>query len=584
MEEIIAGHAGGVRQRIRSLVVDSERLFLKLADTFPAFVGEMKRSLDQSSASLSKLGAGSSFDESLRGLFASSRDAISGAASRFREMQQRDHELLSSLNNGIATLGSLDSIIARIKDDSVEMELISLNAMTVALKSGTAGKAFSVITEELKRLSSRTIALTDRLTEDGKKLLAAFESFRSDVELLEKQQGELFDGLENRLSGAFSTLDACVRETGSRMRVLVEGSRGIERPIRSIMETVQLQDIVKQSLDHVLMAIDEMDSASASAADDLVLRSRLAELAASMVADVRSQLSSASSVISEKTAEVASIVEDGEEKRRELLEESIGASGSGSALASFSAADAMLESLSGQVERYLKTKSALASSGYQLTAAVESLDRGFLEFSKILSRFKNIDVASRIEVAKQQALRSMSDTVVEMSELTTRIGADVADAMQATRGFISETKSAIASYASRAEEESRQVRASQESLAGVHRGLERHKDSLRESALGFSLFTKAFLSLLSDARRESGAFGRMLSELDSVFASFGELKDAADAELERMNKSADADSLDSPRFREVIERFTIYAHKQAAADIGGFAVESGGELGEVTLF
>ena len=34
----------------------------------------------------------------------------------------------------------------------------------------------------------------------------------------------------------------------------------------------------------------------------------------------------------------------------------------------------------------------------------------------------------------------------------------------------------------------------------------------------------------------------------------------------------------------MVERFTIFTHKKTAGTIGRFAVEEGGEAGEVTLF
>ena len=47
-------------------------------------------------------------------------------------------------------------------------------------------------------------------------------------------------------------------------------------------------------------------------------------------------------------------------------------------------------------------------------------------------------------------------------------------------------------------------------------------------------------------------------------------------------------NLHNDRFRELVERFTITSHKQAAGMIGGFDVEKGGlnaiESGDVTLF
>lgn len=584
MNESLSASIGEIRVHIRSLISESERLFLRFAETFPSFVKEMNRSLEHSSRALSDLGAGSGLDDSLRNLFDSTRTMIGTASARFQEMHERDHLFLSSLNSGISTLGDLDTIISRIKDDSVEMELISLNAMTVALKSGTAGKAFSVITDELKRLSAKTILLTDRLTEDGNNLLSLFRRYREEVERMETQQTELFEGLDTRLRGSFSSLETAVREISGQMSVLVSRSRDIEPHVRAIMETVQIQDIVRQSLDHVLMALDEMESISSDETDDLIFASSLAELSCAMVRDVRESIARASSTFKTKSSSISDIVEDGDRRRRVLLEETFGADDSGVAAASFRLASETLSAIASQVESYLKTKNSLAANGGALTGAVESLDAGFHEFEKILNRFKNIDVASRIEVAKQKALQSMSDTVVEMSGLTERIGRDVSGAMLATRGFILETKSAIQTYTERAAEETRLITQSETGLTSSHDDLARLKESFRDGARNFSLFTKDFIALLASSSKDSSAFDRLIAELDAAVQNLEGFQESADAALAQRGASRSAEGMHSARFKEVIERFTIYAHKQAAADIGGFHVEAGAELGEVTLF
>ncbi|MFA6507342.1 MAG: hypothetical protein WCT14_14685 [Treponemataceae bacterium] len=584
MNESSVVSTGELRIRIRTLISESERLFLKFADTFPMFVKEMKASLEYSALTLSNIGSGSGLDDSLRKLFESTRITIADASTQFQEMNKRDHAFLASLNSGIATLGDLDTIIARIKDDSVEMELISLNAMTVALKSGSAGKAFSVITEELKRLSMKTIQLTDLLTGNGKTLLSTFRRYREEVERMEKQQADLFEGLDTRLRGSFSSLETSVREISSQMSALVSRSGNIEPPVRAIMETVQLQDIVRQSLDHVIMALDEIDAISSDGVDDFIFASRLAELSCAMVRDVRESIAKAASTFKTKALIISDIVEDGEQRRRALLEETFGSNDSGSAAASFKNASETLRSISSQVEIYLKTKDSLASNGGLLTSAVESLDAGFREFGKILNRFKNIDVASRIEVAKQQSLQSMSDTVVEMSGLTDRIGHDVSEAMLATRGFILETKSAIQTYTEVSGDEAALIAQSQMGLSSSHDGLARINDSLKDGAQNFSLFTKDFIALLAASSKDSASFDRLIEELDVAVEKLTAFWKATDAELDRKGVDRSIEGMHSPRFKEVIERFTIYAHKQAAADIGGFLVESGSELGEVTLF
>jgi hypothetical protein len=585
MEEQAAAYIAELRPRIQSIISGTERLFLKFAEAYPAFVREMQRSLEKSSGTLGSLGAGMSPEDAMRSLFDSTRETIAESDRRFREMHERDDALLSSLNGGIETLSGLDSVIARIKDDSIEMELISLNAMTVALKSGSAGKAFSVITDELKRLSMRTIALTELLTEDGQSLLELFKKYRLEVQRLEEKQGSLFDGLDDRLHTRFGSLESAVSELASSLADLVTRSRGVEAPVRTIMETVQIQDLVRQSLDHVVMALDELESvASDDELDDIAFRERLAELAESILSDVRARLDAAQSSFRRESAVVRDIVAEGEKRRRVLLDGSFGTANSGAASRSFSEASEALTSIASQVDAYMKTKTAITTNGTRLASSVEGLENRFRQFAKILNRFRTIDIASRIEVSKQKALSSMKDTVIEMSDLTDRIGADVDEALLATKGFIKETKTAIGAYADNAEHEENLIDATSSHLKEAHERLGVLSSSIREGALNFSLFTNEFVELLESSSRDMEESAEYIAEIDAVTAVLTEFRRSSKLALERSGAAGRYDDLHSDRLKEIINRFTIYAHKRVAAELGGFRVEESTELGEVTFF
>ncbi len=585
MEQQVAADIGELRPRIQSIISGTERLFLKFAEAYPAFVVEMQRSLEGSTRALGSLGAGISSEDAMRSLSVSTRETIAESDRSFREMRQRDDALLSSLNRGIETLSGLDAVISRIKDDSIEMELISLNAMTVALKSGSAGKAFSVITDELKRLSARTISLTELLTDDGRGLLELFKKYRLEVERLEARQVSLFDGLDERLHARIGALESSVSSLAASMADLVSRSRGVEAPVRTIMETVQIQDLVRQSLDHVVMALDELESVSSDdKLDDIAFRERLAELAESILADVRSRLEAAQASFRAESALVRSIVADGEKRRRAILEGAFGNGDSGEAVRSFAAASEALSGIAADVDAYMKTKTSITTNGTRLAASVEGLENRFRQFAKILTRFRTIDIASRIEVSKQYALRSMGDTVIEMSELTDRIGADVDEALEATKGFIKDTKATIETYAGHAEQESALIAATAEHLGKTHGRLGELSASIREGVLHFSLFTKEFIALLEASARDMEGSAEFIREIDAVSAALSDFRGRSNEALERAGAKNRHEDLHSERLKEIIDRFTIYAHKRVAADLGGFRVEESAELGEVTFF
>ncbi len=574
-----------LKQRIQELTSSSEDLFLAFARSFPPVEKEMRRSLELSSRSLGDLSDSLNLNYSLRGVFDVSHKRVEEAAKHFRSMHARDDALLASLNRGIETLSGLDHNIALIKDDSIEMELISLNAMTVALKSGVAGKAFSVITDELQRLSSRTIQLTDQLTDIGQSMLEQFRAFRKEVEALEASERSLFDGLEERIGQRFAALERVIIEMSTGFSSLVEASRGVTKPVSLIMETVQIQDILHQSLDHVLLALTEIDSVSSEdPLDDLAFRKNLSELAANILDDVADRLEKASTTIRNNVEAVKAVMNDGEHRRQALMDQYCKEDSKHSAGASFTIAMESLDEIAGQVASYIKKKQGIARNGERLSSTVEALESRFRAFIKIISRFKTIDIASRIEVAKQSSLQGMNDTVSEMSRLTERIAEDVQTALDATSGFIEDSKSAILEYNAMADEEAGLTNRVQNGFLETRETLSRMRHSIIEGTRGFTLFTKEFSGGIAGAGTDIQKMDELYRYTTAVREELRTFRDESDRRLAEAGRDSSQDHIHSERLRGIIQRFTIFAHKRAAGSIAGFEVEEGSETGEVVFF
>jgi hypothetical protein len=86
-------------------------------------------------------------------------------------------------------------------------------------------RAFSVITDELKRLSGRTIGL--------------------------------FASLEESLASGFSAVEADALGAGCFFCELMARARGVQAPLLRVMSEAQLQDIIRQSLQHVGFSLEE---------------------------------------------------------------------------------------------------------------------------------------------------------------------------------------------------------------------------------------------------------------------------------------------------------------------------------------
>jgi hypothetical protein len=547
---------------------ESETVYLELGHLFPRLSEEMNRGADNGDRSLRAL-------ETLRRarLGASGKGQsgfVNEAAGYFAALRERDSSFLAKINEGITRLGALEEIIARVRADSEEMEIISLNAMTVALKSGSEGKAFSVITDELKRLSGRTISLSEGVTASGRALLDFFAKLRNVLAELDGFQRDFFSTIDQTLGSGYSELERGLSEASLFFSTLLGEARSVRDPVLRVMGEVQLQDIVRQSLQHVGLSLEEARrSADADDAPSKAFIAAVAELSENLVGDIVEKLASSASSFGSDMGAVSAIVGEGERKRQGFLDESV---------ASKVAVDP--GAFKRGSERYLELKRSVVSMSSRLSDYVEGLDKSFKSLASILARFQNIVVASRIEVAKTKALASVSNTVSGMIVLTDRIEADVGEAMETTKGFNLLADEAIKSYAfGTGAAEGDRLGSTLAEVADDMTRLSRESDSVRQAIDAFSLYTDDFIDLIGRAGSELSKLRGLTDRLRAVGSELGLLKESIRAEL-----GPAAAAVSPARMQSMVERFTIFTHKKAAGEIGRFAVEEGGEAGEVTLF
>ncbi|MGO8695508.1 MAG: hypothetical protein ACLQMF_17745 [Rectinemataceae bacterium] len=543
---------------------ESEQIYLALGRLFPQLASELTKSVDNAERSLAGIHAFLSDGSAARRSGSDGRQDDSGAF--FRSLHDRDSAFLTRINDSIERLGSLDEVIARVRSDSEEMEIISLNAMTAALKSGNEGKAFSVITDELKRLSGSTIGLTETVTERGRSLLESFASLRSGLADLDAFRRDYFAALDETLTNGFNEVERDALSAADFFSELLTEARRVGRPVTRVMQEIQLQDIVRQSLQHIAISLHEAESA-ASADGDSAFVAAVIDLSRNLLDDVGQKLGSSADSFGRDMEDVRTIVETCEKRRADYLATAIRASRVDSGRLSEGSA------------RYLSLKRGVISTARRLADQVRGLDESFRGISALLSRFQTIVVASRIEVAKTRRLQNVATTVGGMIELTARIESDVGGAMGTTKEFIKVAIAAIAEYSADDDEAGEKLALALGKVESDAALLDRAGDSVKVQIEGFTLYTQAFIAHLTEARKDLVRLGELAEQLASVRSDLGGLL----GDL-RYEPGAVIAGEHGERLRKMVERFTIFTHKKTAGEIGNFAVEAGSDAGDVTLF
>ena len=581
--------------KLEGLTRDSEEVFMRLGEGLPTLLREMNASLERSESMVNSIEGGGSGDgdRSLRDVVDATRRVVNDGAARFAEIHHQDEEFFKRLDGAIDRLGELEELIATVKDDSIEMELVSLNAMTVALKSGQAGRAFSYITDELKRLSNRTITLTDEITERGSGLSRSFQNYRGSVEEAKTFQESLFTQFRERLNESFDAFTDGVDSVVSGLRRIHEDSKGVKQPLTEIMQEVQFHDLIRQSVDHVIISIKEIeevddDESTETALDELTYLTVLPELCSTLLEDIRAKLVQSRETFGNRLEDAEKQIQEVEEERNNFVEERIttDASDSRSLSALFDRASQLLEDLLGDLTASLRMKGKISNDGRELMRQVEQLERAFESFSTIITRFHSIDIASRIEVAKQEVLQQMSGTVDQMTKLTRDIDADVNSSLDATKTFIKDVSSAINGY--------QDVLSGEDTFVEEFRdNMRRHYQALSEANRGvtswigdFAAYTGRFFTLFSETKRDLERLDDLAEEIRDIQRTLGEVRTRAENRRQELLTELGREdwSIGDERLRSMIERFTIFTHKKQAGELAGFDVEEGVEAGEITFF
>ena len=457
-------------ENLKTIETQTQDIFMVLAESLPQLVAEMKASLAQSQGAITCMDStsrnGCDGGIEISSLVATIRAEMEQSAATFQTMSHRDDELFTRLQNGISQLETISDSITDIRQDSEDMELVSLNAMTVALKAGNAGRAFSYITEELKRLANRTIGLSEEISKRGGELIENFRHLEQALDDARTFQSDLVAGVQNRIASGLDELDTAVQTTVSELTKLREESTELQRPVNGMMEAIQLQDLIRQSIDHIILALEaikpESDLVTDSALlDELSFTRQIPGLASRLIDDVAEQIDGSVETFLSLTREAEQKLSELQAAQQSFVGDSAPVSDPRSPDAGddtsldgrFRHASQMLQTLLDDLEHNIKKKESLVSRSGAITKEVEELESQFKTFTTLVNRFHSIDVASRIEVAKQEVLRQMGTSAEQMTTLTRTIESDVNRSLEATQEFIKSTSVIIERHHAHFQEE-----------------------------------------------------------------------------------------------------------------------------------
>lgn len=441
---------------------------------------------------------------------------------------EKYNHVFEKLNEKITDLHSLDKMIAEIKEDSEQMELIALNAMVISVKSGEKGLAFSRITENLQRLSNDMFQYSDKLSgeeasllEDINSLKAIFSGILDAQKSIVSKDTECSLEMSHLVSNVSPSMDSLEREAGS-----------IYAPIEKTRDSVQIRDAVSESLRKIAECLREIDRHDApqpgtdGELDFVCLRIAACEKIYNIISGLSRSVGTVCADFAGNWSEVIEILDKSDGSRMDFESRFLNshAFGNDNIERQLNSIAEKFHAIIGGFSKYHLVQKDLQGTCQGITAKAKSIYSVFENLRPVMSRLHHVRILQQIEVSKNDAIKSVQDSVTDMDNLISSANKSLDQMEYVLESFIHDTTAMLSNFIvsiRRDNEAMERIKIDMEVRLG---DLTNGQRALADAVQDFAVFPGGFQSKCVQVQQNLQEFMRLNSEIGMLAAQIDDEK------------------------------------------------------------
>ena len=582
-----------ILKNLKSISDASGQDFLELSSNFPVLVGELNniKREDGQMIDNTNIVRFEHIKEELNAILKKQEKKIEQNKEIAVNFRNRNIELVDSFSSRMEVLQAMNKLIQKIKDESSEMELISLNAMVVSIKSGKEGQAFSYITSHLKQLSLRLISQSDALIANEQSITENISMLQAAIEDVERISDKTTHASTGDNSDMAQVLDGIL----ASLNKMFESAAEVRQPIIKAMECIQMQDIIRQSLDDVILTVSKIqdsdklrnDTSLEDQLDQTCFDIQLTDISMRLLESINNKLLASIEVFKANRDKINFILSAVEDMRQKFIKSSLqDSSRSNSLQACINKTSDEFSKFIASFKSYQTAQEQVLDKSNVIQNSVQRIQLCFSDFFPIINNLTYVAIAQRIEVARNANINSIKSTVEYMSDLIAQTDHNVQEAQDLLQDFIDNSTKQIRSFSVEAEADRKIFSAINKSKNDFINSLGKLKKNFIAMVENFKVYSDDFFT----------AYHAIEESIENLEVLSTRLRDEQTALMNIHDKTVQAKAalmekkgitewtIHNDLFNNFIHQFTIVSDKQTAGNITGIDIEEGVEAGNITFF
>ena len=577
-------------QKVQSDLGDQ---YLKIGGNFNRIMREMETSIAACLVIVRsfKQQADSEDSASLRRRIRSMEVLVDTETSNFLDLIGSSKTVLDRVTESFTSLQEIAGPVGEIQDAADLMSLLALNSMVVAIQAGGKGGGFTCITDELKQASASTYQTSVEIQRRAERVSVSHNEFINLSDRIRNFEETIREHLDQDLRREFSRFYELVTEFISFMENLEARSLEVKPAMMLLMQSLQNQDIIRQSMDHIILSLKELeerhDLDDNERAGQLLLKKQIFNLSHVVLQDIRRWLETDLENLDRSVRTTRELFRELNDSKTRFIarhrDVSPGAGGLSRQVVDFrELVGRILEKneASGRLRREIWLENQ------QLLESVSDLESRSRDFEAITALFRNINVMARIEIARTDVFQNIENAVSEMEGINGRIEQAVSRIFLINHGVLERNRDNDQDFREIISRSQHLQSVFENDIEAVLRLLDESIRTLDTALCDFQLLSGEFLRIFNESQEGVEAIRkgyRQLMEMDgNITRQIGEI----DQELSRLEHDGEVLEENRKKIEKILSQFTIYRHKQEAGKLAGVHMQDDGNAEEssVVLF